>query len=123
MKGNEINQIDHHSLSNVQIPSNSSIPKLTTAYELLVDNFSIELSEIKKRRRIELTLGDKVCFVKSSSDLVCDTIVRGHLPKKFGGLESPTTVYVLVADNKLDFYKIVEKAHKKVQNEFRYCIK
>ena len=36
------------------------------------------------------------------------SIVRGHLSKKFGGLES-ATVYVLVADNKLDFYKIVEK--------------
>ena len=45
-------------------------------------------------------------------DLVCDTIVRGLLLKKFGGLES-ANVYVLVADNKLDFYKIVEKAHKK----------
>lgn len=55
---------------------------------------------------------DKVWFVKSSSDLVCDTIVRGHLSKKFGGLKSPT-VYVLVVDNKLDFYKIMEKAHKK----------
>ena len=55
------------------------------------------------------------------SDLVCDTIVRGLLPKKFGGLES-ASVYVLVADNKLDFYNIVEIAHRKVQNEFRYCI-
>jgi hypothetical protein len=45
-------------------------------------------------------------------DLVCDTIVRGLLLKKFGGLES-ANVYVLVADNKIDFYKIVEKDHKK----------
>ena len=112
MKGNEINQIDHYSLSNVQIPSNSSIPKLTTAQELLVDKFSIELSQIKKKKKIELAIGDKVCFVKPSSDLICDTIVRGHLSKRHGDLESPT-VYVLVADNKLDFYKIVEKAHKK----------
>ena len=51
-------------------------------------------------------------FCKPPSDLICDTIVRGLLPKKFGGLES-ANVYVLVADNKLDFYKIVEKAHKK----------
>ena len=69
MKENEINQIDYYSLSNIQIPSNSSIPKLTTAHELLVDRFSIELSQIKKRRRIELAIGDKVCFVKPSSDL------------------------------------------------------
>ena len=60
MKGNEINQIDHYSLSNVQIPSNSSIPKLTTAQELLVDKFSIELSQIKKKKKIELAIGDKV---------------------------------------------------------------
>ena len=36
-------------------------------------------------------------------DLVCDTIVRGHLSKKFGGLGS-ANIYVLVSDNKLDFY-------------------
>ena len=88
-----------------------NIPKFTTTYRLLEDKFSIEIS--KNKNKIELTLGDKVCFViKSSLDLVCDTIVRGLLSKKSGGLES-TNVYVLVADNKLDFYKIVEKAHKK----------
>jgi hypothetical protein len=32
-------------------------------------------------------------------DLVCNTIVRGHLSKKFGGLES-ANIYVLVSDNK-----------------------
>jgi hypothetical protein len=89
-----------------------NIPKLTTAQELLEDKFSIEILNNNKKKRIELTLGDKVCFVNHDSDLVCDTIVRGLLPKKSGGLESPT-VYVLVADNKLDFYKIVEKARKK----------
>lgn len=57
-----------------------------------------------KRKRLELAIGDKVCFVKPPSDLICDTIVRGLLPKKFGGLES-ANVYVLVADNKLDFIK------------------
>ena len=66
----------------------------------------------KKNRKIELAIGDKVCFVKPTSDLICNTIVRGLLSKKFGGLESPT-VYVLVADNKLDFYKLVEIAYKK----------
>jgi hypothetical protein len=89
-----------------------NIPKLTTAQELLEDKFSIEIFNDKKKKRIELTLGDKVCFVNHDSDLVCDTIVRGLLPKKSGGLES-ANVYVLVADNKLDFYKIVEKARKK----------
>ncbi len=118
MKGNEITQTDYHSLSTTTTtrirPSyNNTLNNFTTAHNLLVDRFSIELSQIKKKnRRIELAIGDKVCFVKSTSDLVCDTFVRGLLPKKFGGLESPT-VYVLITDNKLDFYKIVEKARKK----------
>ena len=127
MNENRSSQIDYYqplSTSTIvptSITNNLNIPKLTTAQELLEDKFSIEILNNKKRR-IELTLGDKVCFVKHSSDLVCDTIVRGHLPKKFGGLES-ASVYVLVTDNKFDFYKIVEKAHKKIQNKFRYCIR
>ena len=116
MKRNEISQTDYHSLptSIIPTPSNNIIPNnFTTAQDLLVDRFSIEISHDKKKnRKIELAIGDKVCFIKTPSDLICDTIVRGLLPKKFGGLESPN-VYVLVADNKLDFYKIVEKAHKK----------
>ncbi|HSF49893.1 MAG TPA: hypothetical protein VLA74_03955 [Nitrososphaeraceae archaeon] len=109
MKGNEIIQTDY-ALSSSQIrTSSATIPKFTTAHNLLVNKFSIEIS---KNKKIELTIGDRVCFVNYYQDLVCDTIVRGHLSKKYGGLESPTTVYVLVADNKLDFYKIVEKAHK-----------
>ena len=47
-------------------------------------------------------------------DLVCDTIIRGILPKRHLGLESPT-VYVLVTDNKFDFYNITEIADKKYQ--------
>jgi hypothetical protein len=64
---------------------------------------------------IELALGDKICIVKPSSNLVCETIVRGHLPKRHGGLESPS-IYILVADNKFDFYNIVEIAKTKYQN-------
>ena len=45
-------------------------------------------------------------------DFVCDTIVKGILPKRHNGLESPT-VYVLVTDNKFDFYNITEIADKK----------
>ena len=116
MKENEITQTNYYSLSTTRIqPSlnDNMSNNFTTAHDLLIDRFSIEISQDKKKKRIELTLGDKVCFViKPSSDLVCDTIVRGHLSKKFGSLESPT-VYVLVTDNKLDFYKIVEIAHKK----------
>ena len=114
MKENEINQTDYYSLSTFRILTNSNniSNSFTTAHDLLVDRFSIEISKNNKKKRIELTLGDKVCFVKPSSDLVCDTIIRGHLSKKFGGLES-ASVYVLVSDNKLDFYKIMEKAHKK----------
>jgi uncharacterized linocin/CFP29 family protein len=46
------------------------------------------------------------------SDFVCDTIVRGIVPKRHNGLESPT-VFVLIADNKFDFYNITEIADKK----------
>ena len=122
MRENSSNQIDYYNsslsttitTSSTSIINNLNIPRLTTAQELLEDKFSIELLKNKKEKykRIELTLGDKVCFVKPSSDLIYDTIVRGLLPKKFGGLESPT-VYVLVTDNKFDFYKIVQIAHKK----------
>ena len=65
-----------------------------------------------RKRRLELTIGDIVCFVKPHSDFVCDTIVRGILPKRHNGLES-ITVYVLVTDNKFDFYNITEIADKK----------
>ena len=37
-----------------------------------------------------------------------------HLPKRFSGLESPS-VYVLVTDNKFDFYNITEIANTKYQ--------
>ena len=57
----------------------------------------------------------KFAFLSPSSNLVCKIIVRGHLPKRFGGLESPT-VYVLVADNKFDFYNIVGIAKTKYKN-------
>ena len=111
MKENEINQTDYSLSTTIARtrPSYNNIPNnFTTAQDLLVDRFSIEISKNKKKdRRIELAIGDKVCFVKSTSDLVCDTIVRGILSKKFGGLES-AKVYVLVSDNKLDFYKILE---------------
>ncbi|HET9806439.1 MAG TPA: hypothetical protein VFP49_06005 [Nitrososphaeraceae archaeon] len=111
MKENRLSQIDYYPLSTVPTNINNlNIPNFTTAQKLLEDKFSIE---IFKNKKIELTLGDKVCFVKPPSDLICDTIVRGHLSKRhYVGLESPT-VYVLVSDNKLDFYKIVEKAHKR----------
>ena len=66
----------------------------------------------RKRQTIELTIGDISCFVKPHSDFVCDTIVRGILPKRHNGLES-STVYVLVTDNKFDFYNITDIADKK----------
>jgi hypothetical protein len=67
---------------------------------------------IKISRIVELNLGDIACFVKPHTDFVYDTIVRGILPKRHNGLESPT-VYVLVTDNKFDFYNITEIADKK----------
>ena len=95
-----------------------SVPKFISAQKLLEDKFILEFSNndknIKKTRKrtIELTIGDIACFVKPHSDFVCDTIVRGILPKRHNGLESPT-VYVLVTDNKFDFYNITEIADKK----------
>ena len=95
-----------------------SLPKFISAHKLLVDKFVLEFSnnsQINKntrKRTIELTIGDIACFVKPSSDFVCDTIVRGILPKRHNGLESPT-VYVLVTDNKFDFYNITEIGDRK----------
>ena len=95
-----------------------SLPKFISAQKLLEDKFILEIStnnknkNSKPKRTIELNLGDIACFVKPHSDFVCDTIVRGILPKRHNGLESPT-VYVLVTDNKFDFYKITDMADKK----------
>jgi hypothetical protein len=96
-----------------------SLPKFISAQKLLEDKFILEFSNNdsnnknrKQKRTIELTIGNIACFVKPHSDFVCDTIVRGILPKRHGGLESPT-VYVLVTDNKFDFYNITEIADKK----------
>ena len=94
-----------------------SVPKFISAQKLLKDKFVLEFSNNdennrKIRKTIELTIGDIACFVKPHSDFVCDTIVRAILPKRHNGLESPT-VYVLVTDNKFDFYNITEIAEKK----------
>ena len=95
-----------------------AIPKFISAHKLLEDKFILEISTNNKnnrkprKRTIELTLGDTACFVKPPSDFVCDTIVRGILPKRHNGVESPT-VFVLVTDNKFDFYNITEIADKK----------
>jgi hypothetical protein len=95
-----------------------SLPKFISAQKLLEDKFTVEFSNNdknknrKQKRTIELTIGDIACFVKPHTDFVCDTIVRGILPKRHNGLES-LTVYVLVTDNKFDFYNITEIADKK----------
>ena len=93
-----------------------SLPKFISAHKLLVDKFVLEFSNNsqinKKRTTIELTIGEIACFVKPHTNFVCDTIVRGILPKRHGGLDS-LTVYVLVTDNKFDFYNITEIADKK----------
>jgi hypothetical protein len=95
-----------------------AVPKFISAQKLLEDKFILEFSNNDKnknrtqKRRIELTIGEIACFVKPHTDFVCDTIVRGIVPKRHNGLESPT-VYVLVTDNKFDFYNITEIADKK----------
>ena len=94
------------------------LPKFISAQKLLEDKFILEFSTNDKnnkkprKRIVEVTIGDIACFVKPHSDFVCDTIVRGILPKRHNGLES-STVYVLVIDNKFDFYNITEIADKK----------
>ncbi len=52
-------------------------------------------------------------FYRSHPDLVCDTIVGGHLPKRDGGQLESLTVYVLVTKYKFNFYNIVEITGKK----------
>ena len=103
-------------LDNVPI----SLPKFISVQKLLEDKFILEFScndnnkkKISKTRSqtIELTIGDIACFVKPHSDFVCDTIVGGILPKPHNG--ESLTVYVLVTDNKFDFYNITEIADKK----------
>jgi hypothetical protein len=95
-----------------------AVPKFISAQQLLEDKFILEFSNNDKnirkieRTTIELTMGDIACFVKPHSDFVCNTIVRGIVPKRHNGLESPT-VFVLVTDNKFDFYNITEIADTK----------
>ncbi|HEU5461454.1 MAG TPA: hypothetical protein VFU79_04195 [Nitrososphaeraceae archaeon] len=96
-----------------------AVPKFISAQKLLEDKFILEFSYNNKNKTnkikkiiIELIIGDIACFVKSYSDFVCDTIVRGILPKRHGGLESPTA-FVLITDNNFDFYNITEIADKK----------
>ncbi len=64
-----------------------AVPKFISAQKLLEDKFILEFSyndknNKKKKKTIELTIGDIACFVKPHSDFVCDTIVRGILPKR-----------------------------------------
>ena len=62
-----------------------SLPKFISAQKLLEDKFILQFSyndkNIKKRKTIELTIGKNACLVKSHTDFVCDTIVRGYIAK------------------------------------------
>jgi hypothetical protein len=89
--------------------------KFISAQKLLEDKFILEFAyheRKQKRQKIELTIGDIACFVKPHSDFVCDTIVKCILSKRHNGLESPK-LYVLITDNKFDFYNITQIAVKK----------
>jgi hypothetical protein len=104
------------SKTQTSITSFNQFPSFTIANKLLSNKFRLDLRKFNKNKNliIELSIGDIICIVKPSSNLVCDTIVRGVLPKRHNGLESPT-VYVLVTDNKFDFYKITDIANNQYQ--------
>jgi hypothetical protein len=119
------------SRTQTSITSFNQLPTFTRANRLLTDKFYIDLTKYDKNKNskknknqiIELLLEDKICIINPSSNLVCDTIVRGILPKRHDGLESPI-VYVLVTDNKFNFYKITEIANNQYQilnRSFRKC--
>ena len=114
MNENNNKTINHHK-SQTSISSFQKFPTFTTAHKLISDKFCIDISKNKnknknKKQILELTIGDKICIVKLSSYLVCDTIVKGILSKRHNGLDSPS-VYVLVTDNNFDFYKITDIAN------------
>lgn len=80
--------------------------KPLTAYEYLnILAFHIN------NESIELRYGDKISFV-DCDELVSDIIVKGLLPKRYGGLES-SNVLVITSNNKFDFYQCVNLAKKK----------
>ncbi len=77
------------------------VSKFISVHKLWEDKFVLEIFYNNKNKNrklkittIELTIGDIACFVKPHSDFVCDTIIRGILPKRHYGIESPT-VFVL----------------------------
>ena len=106
---NNINK--NTSRTQTSITSFNQLPTFTRANRLLTDKFYIDLTKYDKNKNskknknqiIELLLENKICIIKPHSDFVCNTIVRGILPKRHNGLEFPT-VFVLFIDNKFDFY-------------------
>lgn len=78
--------------------------------EKIEDRSSIKLPNInnKNKKKIELTIGNKVYLVKSHQDLVCAIIIiiRGLLSKRYSGLKFH--IYVLVTGSELYFYTIIE---------------
>ena len=80
--------------------------KPLTAYEYLnILTFHIN------NESIELRYGDKISFV-DCDEFVSDIIVKGLLPKRYGGLES-SNVLVITSNNRFDFYQCVNLAKKK----------
>ena len=76
MKENRLSQIDYYPLSTTSTRlTTSNIPNFITAQKLLEDKFSIEISKKDKKKRLELAIGDKVCFVKPHSDLIYHTLL------------------------------------------------
>ena len=80
-----------------------------TAYDYLVDKLIFQIDN----KSIELGYGDKICFVNHDKESISDTIVKGLLPKRFGGLESQN-ILVITSDNYgFDFYQCISIAKKR----------
>ena len=99
---NNINK--NTSRTQTSITSFNQLPTFTRANRLLTDKFYIDLTKYDKNKHskknknqsIELLLEDKICIINPSSNFVCNTTVRGILPKRhneFGISNSICTVY------------------------------
>ncbi len=79
-----------------------------TAYECLKDKLVFDIDS----KFIELGYGDKISFVHCE-ELISDTIVKGLVPKRYGGLESQNILVIIDDSCGFDFYQCVNVAKKR----------